>query len=64
MRQQLKLLINEPQARRQIAAHGHRTILSRHTCAHRVDELMEIVAELNADADARRRSAKRTAELV
>jgi spore maturation protein CgeB len=46
MKRHLKLLVNEPEARRELAAHGHRTILSRHTCAHRVDELMEIVAEL------------------
>jgi spore maturation protein CgeB len=46
MQRHLKLLVNEPEAARQLAAHGHRTILSRHTCAHRVDELMDIVADL------------------
>jgi spore maturation protein CgeB len=28
------------------AAHGRETILARHTCAHRVDELLGIVREL------------------
>ena len=31
---------------RQLAMHGRQTILARHTCAHRVDELLEICAEL------------------
>jgi len=49
MRKHLAALINEPELRRQLAAHGHRTILSRHTCAHRVDELLNIAAELTAE---------------
>ncbi|HKI02795.1 MAG TPA: glycosyltransferase, partial [Thermoanaerobaculia bacterium] len=55
---------NEPEARRQLAAHGHRTILSRHTCAHRVDELMEIVAELRADPSPRQHHKQGKAQLV
>jgi spore maturation protein CgeB len=35
-----------PTSRRELAAHGRRTILARHTCAHRVDELLMIAAEL------------------
>jgi spore maturation protein CgeB len=31
---------------RELAGHGRQTILSRHTCAHRVDELLAIYAEL------------------
>jgi spore maturation protein CgeB len=31
-----------------LAAHGRRTIRARHTCAHRVDELLAIFAELRA----------------
>jgi spore maturation protein CgeB len=45
MKRHLKALVNEPQLRRELVMHGHRTILSRHTCAHRVNELMEIVAD-------------------
>jgi len=29
------------------AAHGRETILARHTCAHRVDELLDICYRLN-----------------
>jgi spore maturation protein CgeB len=32
--------------RRSLAAHGLETIRRRHTCAHRVDELMGILQEL------------------
>jgi spore maturation protein CgeB len=49
MRRHLTTLLNDEEACRKLAAHGHRTILSRHTCAHRVDELLEVFAELNAD---------------
>ena len=43
-----------PAAPRRSAAHGRRTVLARHTCAHRVDELLGIVAQL-------RRAVPRTA---
>ncbi|HLL90980.1 MAG TPA: glycosyltransferase, partial [Tepidisphaeraceae bacterium] len=49
MRRHLKSLLGDPERARQLAAHGHRTILSRHTCAHRTDELLNVVAELNAE---------------
>jgi spore maturation protein CgeB len=45
-RKHLKSLLSDPERARQLAAHGHRTLLSRHTCAHRVDELLNVVAEL------------------
>jgi spore maturation protein CgeB len=47
MKEHLTDLLSDAAYARQLAAHGHRTILSRHTCAHRVDELMEVVAELD-----------------
>jgi spore maturation protein CgeB len=31
---------------REVALSGRRTILDRHTCAHRVDELLAIAREL------------------
>jgi spore maturation protein CgeB len=31
----------------EMAAHGRQTVLQRHTCAHRVDELLDIWADLN-----------------
>jgi spore maturation protein CgeB len=48
MKQHLRTLIHEPQAARELAARGRQTVLSRHTCAHRVDELMDIYGELKA----------------
>jgi spore maturation protein CgeB len=47
MTQHLRDLLDDPEHARRLAAHGHGTILSRHTCAHRVDGLMEVVAELS-----------------
>jgi spore maturation protein CgeB len=52
MKRHLRALLDDPEQARQLAAHGHRTILSRHTCAHRVDELLNIVAELQQDSGA------------
>jgi len=46
MRAQLRAVLNEPQLASSLAEHGLRTILARHTCAHRVDELLQIHAEL------------------
>lgn len=47
MRSHLRELLNDPCAARELAARGREAILARHTCAHRVDELMAIVTELN-----------------
>jgi spore maturation protein CgeB len=49
MRDHLALLLSDPPLARRLAEHGRRTILARHTCAHRVDELMGILGELNGD---------------
>jgi len=46
MREHLRAVLNEPQLARSLAEHGRKTILARHTCAHRVDELLDIYAEL------------------
>jgi spore maturation protein CgeB len=48
MRRHLRLLASEPGARREIAERGLRTILDRHTCAHRADELLAIARSLGA----------------
>jgi spore maturation protein CgeB len=55
----IRLLLEEPEARRQLAAHAHRTILSRHTCAHRVDELLNVVMDLKNEAKIARPKAPR-----
>jgi spore maturation protein CgeB len=48
MRQLLAFVLADQQAARAMAERGRKTILARHTCTHRVDELMGIVEELNA----------------
>ncbi|MDR0182621.1 CgeB family protein [Lysobacter arvi] len=45
-REHLRLLVNDAAAAESLAAHGLATVLARHTCAHRVDELLSIVASL------------------
>ena len=42
----LKTLLQDEAMARELARHGRQTILSRHTCARRVDELLAIYAEL------------------
>ncbi|NWG46448.1 MAG: glycosyltransferase, partial [Alphaproteobacteria bacterium] len=49
----MRLLRNEPETRKALARSGLARIRDRHTCAHRVDELLEILASLSP---ARRRS--------
>jgi spore maturation protein CgeB len=46
MARHLKALLREPEAASQLAAHGLDTLRTRHTCAHRVDELLAIYTEL------------------
>jgi spore maturation protein CgeB len=46
MRDTLRELLADEGLRRSLAEHGRQTILARHTCAHRVDELMGIVRSL------------------
>jgi spore maturation protein CgeB len=46
MCEHLRMLIDDSYARAILAGSGLRTILSRHTCAHRVDELLGICREI------------------
>ncbi|MBN8908439.1 MAG: glycosyltransferase, partial [Rhodospirillales bacterium] len=46
MRTQLARLRADPDLRRSLAANGLETIQARHTCAHRVDELLGIAAAI------------------
>lgn len=48
MQRHLSTLLQDENKRKEIAYHGRQTILYRHTCAHRVDELLEIYAELES----------------
>mgnify|MGYP006180913955 CR=1 FL=1 len=46
MMEHLRNLVHDREMAREIAASGRRTILARHTCAHRAGELLEIDREL------------------
>ncbi len=48
MQRHLGALIADPALRASLAAHGLATIRARHTCAHRVDELLGILNRLHA----------------
>jgi spore maturation protein CgeB len=50
MRELLETLRHEPQTAAALAAHGLATIRNRHTCAHRVEELLGIAAQLGLQA--------------
>ncbi len=48
MKKHMRALLADKQMARELAEHGLETIRARHTCAHRVDELLEIYQELAA----------------
>ena len=48
MKQHLRALLHEPALADALAASGRETILARHTCAHRIDELQTVLQEINA----------------
>jgi len=50
MTMQLSRLRDDPALAREIAARGLETIRARHTCAHRVQELLGIIANCRAEA--------------
>ena len=44
MQRHLRAVLNEPALATALAARGRETILARHTCGHRVDQLLDILA--------------------
>ncbi len=46
VKRQIRDLLNDPEMAAELALSGHETILKRHTCAHRVDELLAICRQL------------------
>jgi spore maturation protein CgeB len=50
MRHSMRALMADPDLRAGLAAHGRETILARHTCGHRADELLAIHEALSAPA--------------
>ena len=50
MREIIDALIHDDDMAQELAENGRQTILENHTCAHRVDELMDIGRELGVEA--------------
>jgi spore maturation protein CgeB len=48
MKKHMRALLEDKEMARDLAEHGLQTIRTRHTCAHRVDELLNIYEELAA----------------
>jgi len=57
MRDLMRSVLEDASLARDLAQHGRRTILERHTCAHRVDELLAIAASLGARVEHDRAAA-------
>jgi spore maturation protein CgeB len=49
MQELIQAVIGDENLAASLAGHGRRTILQRHTCAHRVDELLEIHRSLGGE---------------
>lgn len=54
MQAHLRAILQEPALAASLARSGRETILARHTCRHRVDELLAIASELSSPAAAPR----------
>ncbi len=68
MQQHIAALLADRNAAAALARRGRQTILARHTCAHRVDELFGIVRQLRGrsqpDSEAHSSAAQRNDELI
>jgi spore maturation protein CgeB len=60
MQQRLRDVLHDAALAENLASHGLRTIMRRHTCAHRVEELLKICRELGVAAPARSAGALET----
>jgi spore maturation protein CgeB len=49
MTEQLRRVLGEPELARSLARHGRQTVLNRHTCSHRVDELLAIASQVRLE---------------
>lgn len=61
MQQHLRDVLNDPALARELVQHGRNTILARHTCANRVDELLQIHAEIAPVSGAPTRQTEKAA---
>ena len=60
MRRHLADLLADPELAGAVARQGRETVLARHTCAHRVDELLAVLAALDGDAATSRATSRAT----
>lgn len=51
MQELLRAVLHERELAAGLAEHGRATLLAKHTCAHRVDELLAIIAELRQESE-------------
>lgn len=51
MKTYLQMIINDNDFARSMASHGLTTILEKHTCRHRADELIEICRKIDSESD-------------
>jgi spore maturation protein CgeB len=51
MTRHIRALLQDSAMAQEMAAHGRQTVLQRHTCAHRVDELLGIWREVIGQRD-------------
>ncbi len=54
----LEAILSDPELASSLSDHGRRTVLERHTCAHRVDELLDIVREVEAPREQEEQSGE------
>jgi spore maturation protein CgeB len=57
MEAQLSWVLHNEAAAREIASHGRRTVLEKHTCSHRADELLQFIDVAQRQTVVRRESA-------
>jgi spore maturation protein CgeB len=57
MKERLAEVLDDAELARSLAEHGRMTILDRHTCAHRVDQLLEIVEGTTPESSGREAAA-------
>ena len=48
MERHVEAVLRDGELARSLVRNGRETLLARHTCAHRVDELLAVLAELGA----------------
>jgi spore maturation protein CgeB len=53
MRRHMLAVLEEPSLRRELGEQGRATVLARHTCAHRTEQLLGICSELGLAVEAR-----------